>query len=163
MHLIPNLITVSRLVLGVLFFMLYPKHASPLILLGALSDVLDGFIARAFHMTSKLGEILDPIVDKIFWILVILKLYLNDIIPAWFISIILIRDMIFFAAFLYMLYKKIDRFKATWSGKLTAVVVGSTIFISLHETCPFCMYRLYVLCVGMIIVNILDYYKRVFR
>ncbi|MBO4411424.1 MAG: CDP-alcohol phosphatidyltransferase family protein [Lachnospiraceae bacterium] len=66
---IPNILTLFRIVLIPIFMVLYfrGEFIPSLVVVGlsALSDVLDGLIARKFHMVSALGKALDPIADKL--------------------------------------------------------------------------------------------------
>lgn len=67
---IPNLLTFFRLCLIPILVWLYCAEENLLwtaavLLLSGLTDVADGFIARQFHMGSKLGEVLDPVADKL--------------------------------------------------------------------------------------------------
>lgn len=70
---IPNLLSLIRLILAALFLWVFyfsdisAKRESliGILVLSALTDYLDGKIARKFHMVSELGKILDPIADKI--------------------------------------------------------------------------------------------------
>lgn len=158
---IPNIISLSRIFLGISFFYLYPSSiAIPLLLVGAFSDVLDGYIARQFGLCSSWGEVIDPISDKIFWMMVVSRLYLSNITPKWFFYSMLMRDMLFFSAFIFMFLNKINNFKANWSGKLTAVAICITILFSLYNNCSLCMKKMYIICVIFICVNIWDYAKR---
>ena len=66
---IPNMISLLRIVLTPLFvrFYLEGEQTAAMVLLGlaALSDMLDGFIARRFKMITPLGKVLDPVADKL--------------------------------------------------------------------------------------------------
>ena len=74
---IPNALTVARLFLSVIFLwmVLYsPKaeHATALLdgafamfLVAAITDIIDGYVARRFNVTSKFGRIVDPLADKV--------------------------------------------------------------------------------------------------
>ena len=68
---IPNLLSLVRIGLIVPFLIFYFRgeetlpHACWMLGLSGLSDLLDGFIARTFHQYSELGELLDPIADKL--------------------------------------------------------------------------------------------------
>ena len=67
---VPNALTLFRLLLipfFVHFFFTAPKSFFPLLILSlsALSDILDGFIARRFGMISDFGKFLDPLADKL--------------------------------------------------------------------------------------------------
>ena len=70
---IPNVITLVRIslipVLVYVFFRFYPEMAylpASIYLFIALTDLLDGFIAKKFNMVSDVGKVLDPIADKLF-------------------------------------------------------------------------------------------------
>ncbi len=73
---IPNLITISRLLLTVVFFLLLNVHdadtfrrqmwiAFVCFLVAVLTDVLDGYLARKWKVESAFGRVVDPFVDKI--------------------------------------------------------------------------------------------------
>lgn len=67
---IPNLLSLFRLCLIPVFVFLYCREqnypaTAGVLLLSGCTDVVDGFIARRFHMTSDLGKVLDPIADKL--------------------------------------------------------------------------------------------------
>ena len=75
--LVPNLITLSRLIIVIIiFFQFTPSdfEVVTLILFIAivgLSDSLDGIVARRFDLVSKLGTILDPFTDRVVFILLL--------------------------------------------------------------------------------------------
>lgn len=63
---IPNALTISRLILGLVFPWL-PSHAwLPALIWGTLSEFLDGFLARRMNAVSAFGQLMDPIADKLF-------------------------------------------------------------------------------------------------
>ena len=67
---VPNLLSMLRLCMIPLFVWLYCAKeafgATALVLvLSGITDIVDGFIARRFHMVSDFGKILDPIADKL--------------------------------------------------------------------------------------------------
>lgn len=66
---IPNMISIGRIFLVPVFALLYTQDkvmaAMGVLLLAAASDVLDGAIARRFHMETELGRALDPVADKL--------------------------------------------------------------------------------------------------
>ena len=74
---LPNQITILRLILSVVFFVCLAQFnartrnyhlldwAYVLFLVAALTDVLDGYLARTYHQVTSFGRIIDPVVDKV--------------------------------------------------------------------------------------------------
>ena len=66
---VPNLLSAARMVLSIVFFVLVEREdfaaATVLFLLAATTDWVDGWYARRFNQVSRLGRILDPLVDKV--------------------------------------------------------------------------------------------------
>ena len=60
--------------------------------MGGISDFADGFIAKRYKLKSNFGTIIDPLADKIFVLILFTWLSINQIIPYWSFSIILIRE-----------------------------------------------------------------------
>ena len=84
---IPNILTIGRIILVPIFvFTFYiPGFLGDLIpffifLLASFTDFLDGLLARLYKEESKLGELLDPIADKIIVATALVLLVMNDII-----------------------------------------------------------------------------------
>tara|TARA_B100000989_G_scaffold30131_1_gene19249 strand:- start:1888 stop:2424 length:537 start_codon:yes stop_codon:yes gene_type:complete len=77
-----NLMTLSRIVLAIIIFLLlsidnYLEVALILFMFAGLTDYLDGYFARKYSLASQLGEILDPISDKILVVFLFFGLALN--------------------------------------------------------------------------------------
>ena len=77
-----NLMTFSRIVLAIIVFLLlaidsYLEVALMLFTLASFTDYLDGYLARKYSLTSQLGEILDPVADKILIVFLFFGLALN--------------------------------------------------------------------------------------
>jgi len=94
---LPNAVSALRL-LGVplfLWLVLGPEAdvlALGLLMFSGFTDWLDGFLARRLHQTSKLGEILDPVADRLYILAVVVGLAVRDIIPWWVALILPARD-----------------------------------------------------------------------
>ncbi|MFT8592720.1 MAG: CDP-alcohol phosphatidyltransferase family protein [Bifidobacterium sp.] len=65
-----------------------------LILVSALSDGVDGYIARRFNQVSKAGQILDPIADRMLIFFTILALGVSHILPWWLLIVVGLRDLL---------------------------------------------------------------------
>ncbi|MFL2707238.1 MAG: CDP-diacylglycerol--glycerol-3-phosphate 3-phosphatidyltransferase [Gammaproteobacteria bacterium] len=96
---IVNLITFSRILLApiILAFLMLDNFLICLLLfiVAGISDYFDGYLARRYNAVSQLGEILDPIADKILVIFILfgLSVHLHSYLIAFLGSIILTREI----------------------------------------------------------------------
>ena len=77
-----NILTITRILIGAVIFILlmfdsFFLLALILFIIAGLSDYFDGYLARKFDATSQIGEILDPIADKILIVFLFFGLALN--------------------------------------------------------------------------------------
>lgn len=95
---IPNALTFLRLLLIVPFAMALHSHqylvALMVFLFAALSDAVDGFLARHYNWQSRLGAIADPLADKALLITTYLMLTLTGVLPVWLFWLVLSRDLL---------------------------------------------------------------------
>ncbi|MFO7556229.1 MAG: CDP-diacylglycerol--glycerol-3-phosphate 3-phosphatidyltransferase [Desulfobacterales bacterium] len=95
---IPNILTVMRILLTPLFviFLLKDMFHFALIVftVAAISDILDGLLARYFNQHSLLGAYLDPIADKLLLASAFVSLAVLKTVPAWLAVIVLSRDIL---------------------------------------------------------------------
>lgn len=147
---VPNLITVSRLVLAVLLFWLmdydgYWRLAAGVFLLAACTDFLDGYIARKYGLVTTLGRILDPFADKIIicgaFVFLLGKANphpvtgLSSGVSAWMVVIIIGREMFVTSLRGFLEQHGMD-FSATLSGKLKMVLQCAAVTASLLSLSP---------------------------
>ena len=96
---LPNLISLTRL-LGVpvfLWLVLGPEAdgwALALLMVSGITDFLDGYLARKLDQRSALGEILDPVADRLYILAVVVGLGMRDIIPWWVAVVLPLRDLL---------------------------------------------------------------------
>ena len=92
---IPNLLSISRLLLVfplIIFLEINrPFYVFILIIIGGLTDYFDGLIARKFNLKTRLGAILDPLSDKVFYLIPLVYLCKNNLVPFWSLTLILFR------------------------------------------------------------------------
>jgi cardiolipin synthase len=99
---IPNLISIIRLA-GVplfLWLILGPEAdgwALGVLVLSGVSDYLDGYLARRLNQTSRLGEILDPVADRLYILSTVLGLAVRGTIPWWLALLLPARDLLLWA------------------------------------------------------------------
>lgn len=94
---VPNVLTVLRLV-GVPVFLwaiLTGRDGIALatLMLSGLSDYLDGMIARRYGLTSRAGQLLDPLADRLYIATTLLGLAWRDIIPWWVVAVLVGREL----------------------------------------------------------------------
>jgi cardiolipin synthase len=96
---VPNLISFARL-LGVplflyLFLVTHADVAALVVLaVGGLSDWVDGYVARRLHQVSRLGELLDPVADRLYILATLVALTVRDVVPWQFTVALLARDVV---------------------------------------------------------------------
>jgi CDP-diacylglycerol--glycerol-3-phosphate 3-phosphatidyltransferase len=98
---LPNTISLVRIgVIPVLFFLLLSPGPlmsiviAVLFIAAALTDLLDGHVARRYHIVTTMGKFLDPIADKLIVNTAMILLIPIGRIPTWIVAIIIIRDFI---------------------------------------------------------------------
>jgi cardiolipin synthase (CMP-forming) len=98
---VPNLITLIRLglvpVVAYLLAIEAYRIALPTFLVAALSDFADGYIARRFKLTSRLGALLDPVADKLNMAVTTVLLAWLGLLPLWLAIAIVARDVLIVA------------------------------------------------------------------
>ncbi|MBA3529595.1 MAG: CDP-alcohol phosphatidyltransferase family protein [Propionibacteriaceae bacterium] len=75
----------------------YDEIALIVLMIAGITDYLDGMLARTLHQTSKLGQILDPVADRLYILSVVVALAIRGIIPVWLAVILPLRDILLFA------------------------------------------------------------------
>ena len=96
---IPNALSLMRLMAVPYFFWLIVvphRDGMAVVVLAAASftDWLDGYLARALNQQSRIGELLDPIADRLYIAASIIALLLRDMIPLWVVVALLARDVV---------------------------------------------------------------------
>ena len=99
---LPNLLSLLRLA-GVplfLWLVLGPEEdawALVVLMVSGVTDFLDGWLARKLDQQSVLGQILDPVADRLYILAVVVGLALRDIIPWWLALSLPLRDLLLWA------------------------------------------------------------------
>lgn len=94
---VPNLVSLSRMLLIPFLVVLIVQNrwgsAALLAALLGISDFIDGWIARRFNQVTKLGSLLDPLIDRVFVISVLLAMVISNVISIWILVGIIGRDI----------------------------------------------------------------------
>lgn len=122
---IPNMLSLLRLPLAFVFLQESPFYRAAAIILALITDGLDGFIARRYNMTNRLGTLIDPITDKFFVFFALFILIQEQRLSLVEAGLLISRD---FSVIIYGFYLALRgrlsnyRFRAIWCGKVTTVL-----------------------------------------
>jgi len=140
---LPNLLTSLRLALvpfivQSLWIASY-RRSLLLLWLAGITDALDGYLARQFDWTSRIGAYLDPVGDKLLLVAVYLVLGLRGAVPLWLMWVVLGRDaLILSMVATALLVTKVRAFPPSIWGKVSTVVqvVAALVIIAGHAYFP---------------------------
>lgn len=137
---VSNLLSFTRILL-VLPFLLVMLSDIPsarlwgclILALGALTDKLDGYVARRFHEETELGRILDPLADKVGVGAVAIILLLLGSLPLWFVATLVVRDLLILAGGLYIKRRTGVVLPSNTAGKWTVGIVALALMCALID------------------------------
>ncbi|TVP92543.1 MAG: CDP-alcohol phosphatidyltransferase family protein [Alkalibacterium sp.] len=135
---IPNIMSYFRLVLIPFFSYAYLNaqtqreyaFATGLLVVSGATDALDGFIARRFNQGTKLGQLLDPIADKLTQIAVAGVLMFNWPVFGLLLLLFIIKETYMFIENIRLYKKDITLDGAKWYGKIATIVFYLTMFLA---------------------------------
>ncbi|CAI9408900.1 MULTISPECIES: CDP-alcohol phosphatidyltransferase family protein [Aestuariimicrobium] len=98
---LPNVLSLLRLVgVPVFGWLVLSGHdlvAVSLLALAGASDWLDGHLARRWHQTSRVGQMLDPAADRLYILTVVVTMAVRGLVPWWLVVALLLRDLMLVA------------------------------------------------------------------
>ena len=137
---IPNLLTLLRIILVpiVVIFLIQGSFGKAMItfVAAALTDALDGFLARTLGQQTALGAYLDPIADKALLASSFVTLSILHVIPGWLTVIVISRDIIILLGILVLSMMTISvKIRPTSVSKITTAMQLSTVLMVLADRC----------------------------
>jgi cardiolipin synthase (CMP-forming) len=169
---VPNSITLFRLCLVPVFVVFelthQPEWALACFSTAAISDGLDGLLARLLNQRTKLGGLLDPIADKVLIIAALVSLVIEKRLPLWLLAITAFRDLLMVAGALMVRYKNLEiPTEPSRLGKYATFFMVCTIILSLVSGISGApgVLRAYVAVVGFVaalcvIISTAQYFAR---
>jgi cardiolipin synthase len=137
---LPNVITVARLAcLPVFLWLLFGKEdraaAAALLALLGITDWVDGYLARRLGQVSELGKILDPVADRLLFLVGAGGILIDGSVPAWFAVIVLVRETLVGGATLVLAALGARRIDVTWFGKAGTfgLMIAFPLFLASHS------------------------------
>jgi len=134
---IPNFLTLTRFLL-VLVFVVFFRSGSYIgallaFLLAGITDILDGFIARKYHLETEWGKLLDPLADKFMIVTVLFFLYTKNLIPVSVILIILGKEILMVSGAIFLYKNRNVVVKSNIFGKAATVVFYMAIILTFFK------------------------------
>lgn len=164
---IPNILTICRILMIPIFIWLYCCRRNNLLAIGILvlsgaTDMLDGWIARRFHMVSPLGKALDPIADKLTQGTVLLCLGSRFPFLLLLAGVLVVKELITGCMSLAAVQRTQQVKGADWHGKVTTVFLYITMLLHLAwGNIPFIVSMLFAgVCLVLMTVSFILYFKR---
>jgi len=166
---VPNILAFTRILLAFLMYLflvnrniftIHPSwldyFAALIFVIASITDFFDGFIARNFDAVSKLGEILDPLADKMLTLGAFLGLLYLHRANAWAIYLILVREFFITGLRVAMAQQGLS-VKASFTGKVKTVFQMIAIgFLLMNWPCGNCLLWI---AVFLTLYSGLDYLK----
>lgn len=139
---IPNILSFIRLgavpVFIFVFFYFYdtiPYLAGIIFASIAITDVVDGFIARKFNMISDVGKVLDPLADKVSQLACIICLMIKGNVHYLIFTILFAKELYMIVCGIILFNRKFVM-SANWVGKINSLVINVGAFLALFINVP---------------------------
>jgi cardiolipin synthase len=169
---VPNSITLFRIALVPVFVSFELSHQPEWALIcfgiAAISDGLDGLLARLLNQRTKFGGLLDPIADKVLIVAALVSLVLEKRLPVWLLVITLFRDLLIFVGAIVVRRKNLEiPTEPSRIGKYATasmvLLVALTLVSSITDAPP--VLRAYVIVVGFVaglcvVISTAQYFAR---
>ena len=170
MFTIPNYITIIRILLIPVYLYFFVQGnifaAALFFALAAVTDFLDGLIAKKLDLQSETGKLLDPIADKLTIISILLVLIYLNIIPRLLSYIILAREIFIFLSGIITYFYGLNFINPSFIGKLSISLLYLAIALKLFDINYFGDILFYIV-IPINIISALDYsikaYKKTFK
>jgi cardiolipin synthase len=164
---IPNILTVVRIILAVPFVLVIRQGnygaAIAIFFVAGVTDFADGYLARKFSLQTPLGQILDPLADKILtttaYVVMAIPHQGLPSIPLWLAAAVVLRDLAILggSAAVYLI-TRFKRFEPSAIGKVNTVVELCFIgyFLAVHSTEKLAFFvRFQSICCGIVLGTVL--------
>lgn len=170
MFTIPNYISVLRILLIPIYLYYYIQGniltAAAFFAFSALTDFLDGFLARKYNQESKIGKLLDPLADKLTIISILAVLIYLNLIPSFISYIILAREIFILLSGIITYFFGLNFINPSLIGKLSISLLYTAIALRLFNYNDFSNFLFY-LVIPINLFSAFDYsikaYKKIFK
>lgn len=118
---VPNILSFARLLaIPVFTWLIIAGHDLPaviILMISAVTDWFDGFLARKLHQSTKLGAQLDPVTDRLYIFATIIALLVRGMVPWWFVAALILRDVMLVCLLPFLRRTGRNSLPVNWVGK----------------------------------------------
>ncbi len=161
---IPNMLSLFRLCLIPVIMWLYCVKenylwAGIILIVSGITDTVDGFVARHFHMTSDLGKVLDPVADKLTQAAMLFCLLTRFPLMIVPLGIMVLKEFFMGVTGLMVIQKTGKVFGADWHGKVTTWLLYAMMILHVFwYNIPAALSRVLIAeCVFMMLISLVLY------
>lgn len=161
---IPNMLSFFRLCLIPVIMWLYCVEdnylwAGIVLIVSGITDTVDGFVARHFHMTSDLGKVLDPVADKLTQAAMLFCLLTRFPLMILPLGIMVLKEFFMGVTGLMVIQKTGKVFGADWHGKVTTWLLYAMMILHVFwYNIPAALSRILIAaCVVMMLISVVLY------
>lgn len=161
---IPNMLSFFRLCLIPVIMWLYCVEdnylwAGIVLIVSGITDTVDGFVARHFHMTSDLGKMLDPVADKLTQAAMLFCLLTRFPLMILPLGIMVLKEFFMGVTGLMVIQKTGKVFGADWHGKVTTWLLYAMMILHVFwYNIPAALSRILIAaCVVMMLISLVLY------
>ncbi|MDR0889919.1 MAG: CDP-alcohol phosphatidyltransferase family protein [Oscillospiraceae bacterium] len=161
---LPNVLSILRIAMIPLIIVLFERDhywwAAGMVFLSGVTDVVDGWIARHFHLVSDFGKALDPLADKLTQAAVLLCL-----LPMkhwWVVGLLAVKEIAIGSLSLYTIRRTKTVYGAGWYGKLCTAFIYASMFVLILWQAPPERFVLFdaIACAALILLSFVMYVRR---
>ena len=170
-----NAISISRIFLTIPLIMVFEdiaagmsekiSHAFILIVIIALTDFLDGYVARKVEETTSFGKLIDPVADKICMMVVLVYLIITYKLPFLLFCVVLaIRDIFLIIIGVFLMFQQDEVFQSNRSGKwfigISALMMVFFLFKDALGIPSYVLVTSYTVSVFLFTISTFEYIRR---
>ncbi|MCH8012188.1 MAG: CDP-diacylglycerol--glycerol-3-phosphate 3-phosphatidyltransferase [Candidatus Marinimicrobia bacterium] len=160
---LPNILTIGRIVLTPVFILCLfyeAPWAKPIALfvfiIAAITDAVDGHLARKHGLVTKTGAFLDPLADKILVSSAFISFAIMGKIPFWMAGLIIFRDLFITGLRMVFMNRGLTLVTSSISKLKTGIQIGAIIFILLYLSLKT------VMVVGAVIIQMVESFDLIY-
>jgi cardiolipin synthase len=166
---VPNFLTLCRLASIPVFLSFLSRHqfTEALYVFGgaALTDGLDGAVARWFDARTEIGAYLDPFADKLMLLSAFVVLTVEQDLPGWLLGVVVVRDVVIVTGYVMVAFFTSERppVRPSYLGKLSTFLQLACVIVTLLQlgvTQPIYWYGLLYLTAGVTALTGIHYSYR---